>query len=228
MKFLIEDKRLDIAERVEVVISYLLQFILFVAAVVYFFYEEDWSTALLILGILFLTFIPAIVRRSVRLRLPVEFDVITVLFVFFSLYLGELHGYYTLYWWWDVILHTSSGFLFGIAGFLMIFLLNEDKRVNLNLNPIFLAVFAFVFAIALGAFWEIFEFTMDQTLGVHMQPSLWDTMWDLIVDTLGAMIISILGYFYMKRGDFFVFDRMIHKFVDKNPKLFKRKKMMRI
>jgi hypothetical protein len=224
MKFLIEDTHLDIAERVEVILSYLLQFLLFMAAVVYFFYEEDWSTALLILGILILTFIPAIIRRSGRVHLPVEFDLIIILFVFFSLYLGELQGYYTLYWWWDIVLHTGSGLLFGIAGFLMIFLLNEEKKINLNLKPLFLAVFAFVFAIALGAIWEIFEFSMDQLLGFQMQPSLWDTMWDLIVDSLGAGIISVLGYFYMKKGDFFVFDRMVHKFVDRNPNLFRRKK----
>jgi hypothetical protein len=65
---------------------------------------------------------------------------------------------------------------------------------------------------------------MDQLLGFQMQPSLWDTMWDLIVDSLGAGIISVLGYFYMKKGDFFVFDRMVHKFVDRNPNLFRRKK----
>ena len=225
MKFLIEDTKLDIAERVELIVSYLLQFVILVTAFVYGFYYEEWGNALLILGILFLSLLPAIIRRSTRVHLPVEFDLITIVFIFFALYLGDLHSYYTYFWWWDVVLHTSSGFLFGIGGFVLIFVLNEERKIHLNLKPAFVAVFGFVFALALGAMWEMLEFLLDALLGIGWQPSLDDTMWDLIVDTIGAGIIATLGYFYMKRGDFFVFDRMIHKFVDRNPRLFKRKKI---
>ena len=50
----------------------------------------------------------------------------------------------------------------------------------------------------MGALWEILEFAIDQTFGTTMQKSgLVDTMWDLIVDGLGALTISILGYGYL-------------------------------
>jgi uncharacterized membrane protein YjdF len=64
------------------------------------------------------------------------------------------------------------------------------------MNPGFVALFAFVFAIALGTLWEIFEFAMDQIFGLEMQkpmfgdPSgLTDTMWDMIVNAIGAGIV---------------------------------------
>ncbi|NIR44455.1 MAG: hypothetical protein GWM93_09825 [Gemmatimonadetes bacterium] len=46
-------------------------------------------------------------------------------------------------------------------------------------------------------------------------------MWDLIVDTLGASIISLLGYVYMRRGTGSFLERWIGKFVAGNPRLFR-------
>lgn len=52
---------------------------------------------------------------------------------------------------------------------------------------------------------------------------LTDTMWDLIVDTLGAVVISVIGYGYVKtaRNESFL-ERWIHTFINSNPRLFKR------
>jgi uncharacterized membrane protein YjdF len=98
------------------------------------------------------------------------------------------------------------------------------------MKPGFVAIFAFMFAVGIGALWEIFEFSMDSLFGMDMQkemrgdPSgLTDTMWDLIVDILGALVISILGYGYVKtaRNESFL-ERWIKAFVKSNPRLFKR------
>ena len=162
-----------------------------------------------------------------HILIPVEFELMAILFVFASMFLGELHGYYTRYWWWDVALHTTSGLLLGIFGFLLVYILNEDDRVEFSMRPRFLALFAFMFAVALGAIWEIFEFSMDQFFGMDMQkemlgdPSgLTDTMWDIIVDTIGAAIVALIGYFHLKMETQSVFDVWIKKFVSSNPQLF--------
>src|SRR3546814_9429666 len=75
------------------------------------------------------------------------------------------------------------------------------------MSPSVLAVFAFCFSQAIGALWEIFEFTMDQVFGLTMQkpmlgdPSgLTDTMWDLIVNAIGALAISVAGWRYLSRA----------------------------
>ena len=44
----------------------------------------------------------------------------------------------------------------------------------MNLSPVFIAVFAFCFALALGAVWEIYEFTMDSVFGTNMQKYMLD------------------------------------------------------
>ncbi len=226
MDLLIHHKELDTADKVQLIISYILQLII-IGSAAYLCYKEQWLNALLVIGILLLTLIPSMVRKGYKVMLPVEFDLLTVGFIFLALYLGEVHAYYTKYWWWDIVLHTSSGFLLGIAGFVLIYVLNEEKKINVMLNIKFLCLFAFAFAVAMGAIWEIIEFTLDQTINTTMQHnSLYDTMWDLIVDTAGALVISILGYFYISSRGFLIFDRMLHRMVDNNPHLFKKRKFV--
>jgi hypothetical protein len=225
MSFLIfNEKRLDKADKIQLMISYFLQAII-LATAIFSLVRGRWFNAFLAFCILFLTILPAIVRRNYKVFLPVEFDLITVIFVFLAVFLGEWHSYYAKFWWWDAVLHTGSGFLLGIIGFLLVHILNEEHKIDLNMKPGFVALFAFVFALAFGAFWEIFEFTMDQLFGLNMQKNgLVDTMWDLIVDAIGAIVISFLGYLYIrKQRKVLILDRMIKRFVDKNPQLFKKK-----
>ena len=91
------------------------------------------------------------------------------MFVFAALFLGEIQRYYERIWWWDIALHTSSGLLKGILGFLLVYVLNENERIKLHMPPRFVALFAFLFAAAAGTLWEIIEFAMHQVFGSTMQ-----------------------------------------------------------
>jgi len=182
-----------------------------------------WMTLFVSSLALFLTFLPAIVRRNYKIYLTSGFELIVVIFIYTSLFLGGVHDYYTKFWWWDVVLHTSSGIALGFIGFLILYVLNEEKKVSAT--PGVIVLFAFSFAVALGAVWEIFEFAMDQWFGTDMQSSgIVDTMWDLIVDTAGALLTSVIGYLYLKGGKTRVFSGMVDRFVEKNPHLFSKTK----
>ncbi len=185
-------------------------------------WQGQWLTALTTLGIMGVTLLPMTLGRRFRVFIPPEFELLAVVFVFASLFLGEVGGFYTRFWWWDAALHTASGFLLGILGFLLVHVLNEKEDVELHMKPSFVALFAFMFAVGLGALWEIFEFGMDQLLGLNMQKSgLMDTMWDLIVDTMGALVISGLGFLYITTaGNDSFLERWIDGFIGENPRLF--------
>lgn len=185
--------------------------------------QGNWLNSVLILGISLLTLLPHVTKKRFNVLIPPEFELAAILFIFLTLFLGEVHGYYLRYPWWDKVLHLGSGFLLGILGFLLVFVLNEDENVDLHLSPRFVAAFAFAFALALGAVWEIFEFSMDSLFGLNMQKSgLVDTMWDLIVDTAGAMSISVFGYLFMRAGADSFLERWIDGFIRANPRLFRR------
>lgn len=189
-----------------------------VASMVVLAFEAQWLNVAATASIIVLTFVPSMMGRRFGVYIPPEFELLAILFIFASLFLGEVRGYYTRFWWWDALLHASSGFLLGIVGFLLVYALNQKELGNLGLRPSFVALFAFTFSLSLGALWEIFEFGMDQIFGLNMQKSgLVDTMWDLIVDTLGAATISIMGYFHLKtvHVDSFL-ERWIEKFLRGN------------
>lgn len=182
---------------------------------------QQWFTLFLSIVTLILTFLPSIIEKNYKIYLPLELELVMTLFIYSSLYLGEIHSYYIKYWWWDILLHTSSSIILGFIGFLIVFILNYEEKVKMYMSPKIMAVFAFTFALSIGSIWEIVEFSIDNLLGTNMQKSgLVDTMWDLIVDTIGALIVSISSYFYVKNVRVPVFDTIIEKFIDKNPAMF--------
>lgn len=223
-----QDNSTDLPARVHRGIVIILMVIMAVELVLVF-YEGQWINAFLVMGIMAVTLSPAVLGRRFGVHIPAEFQLLAVVFVFAALFLGEIQSYYVRFWWWDIVLHTSSGLLMGILGFLLVYVLNENERVDIHMLPHFVALFAFLFAVTIGTLWEIFEFAMDQVIGTNMQkpmlgdPSgLTDTMWDMIVNALGALAISALGWWYTKRDERSFIEVWIRKFIERNPRLFRR------
>ncbi|HEY0591422.1 MAG TPA: hypothetical protein VGF40_06625 [Thermoanaerobaculia bacterium] len=184
-------------------------------------WNRHWLASAATLGILVITLLPFLLGRRLNVFIPPELEALSVLFVFSSLFLGNVGGFYARFWWWDLVLHTVSGFLLGIFGFLLVYVLNEKEEIELHMKPAFVALFAFMFSVGLGAIWEIFEFSMDVTFDLAMQHGLTDTMADLIVDTAGAAVIAFLGYGYLQTAEVDSFlERWIVRFIEANPRLF--------
>lgn len=222
------ESRPDIASRlhhwIAVLVSILMMLELAVVA-----YSGEWLSVFLIIAIMAVILAPTLLRHRLPVRVPAEFQALALLFAFAALFLGEIRNYYERLWWWDLSLHVSSGFLLGVLGFLLVHILNESARIDMHLRPRFVALFAFLFAVAVGTMWEIFEFVVDTLFGTNMQkamlddPSgLTDTMWDLIVDMLGALAVSIYGWRYLDNPAHSFIERWIEKFIERNPVLFRR------
>jgi uncharacterized membrane protein YjdF len=223
----------DVAGRLYWVLLAILQAVMFVELVL-LVRASQWLTSLQVAIIMGLTLAPVVLRSRLPVRVPAEFQILAILFVFASLFLGEVRNYYEIIWWWDAGLHASSGLLFGIVGFLLVYVLNENERIDIKLRPRFVAMFAFTFAMAVGALWEVFEFAMDQTFGLEMQkprlgdPSgLTDTMWDLSFDAIGAVLISAFGWWYMVHDERSFIERWILKFNAYNRRLFRNRRSSR-
>ncbi|HET9647083.1 MAG TPA: hypothetical protein VFP34_02490 [Microlunatus sp.] len=198
-----------------------------VAGVLIFIVVGDWANAVLTILVIVLTVIPQFLKRWFRVDVPPEFQLVAAAFVFCAVFLGTALGFYGRYLWWDTALHTTSGFLLGVIGFIVAFLVNGTDHRPEGMRVSLIAVFGFMFAVTLGVFWEIYEFIADNLIpGLDMQvvatgPN--DTMIDMIVNTIGAAVVAVLGYFYCKTGrDSFIVDG-VYKFVRRNPHLFVRR-----
>lgn len=189
-------------------------------AIVISFFTGHWTNVFVSVTALLLTMLPSLFSKRFQIRLPVPFLAAISLFVFSTLFLGEVFDFYERFWWWDVLLHASSAVGFGIIGFLFIlFLFEGDKYAA---PPWALALIAFCFAVTIGAIWEVFEFLMDQLFGLNMQKSgLTDTMWDLIVDCAGAFLGASAGFFWLK-GRNATLTGLIEEFVQLNRDWFRK------
>ncbi|MCI5774723.1 MAG: hypothetical protein MR210_09190 [Erysipelotrichaceae bacterium] len=154
---------------------------------------------------------PSYLEKHLKLEIPSHMMIPYVIFLYCAIFLGEVRSFYYNFAYWDMFLHTLSGGMLGMLGFSIVSLLNKTKAVPIDLSPGFVAIFAFCFAITIGVFWEIYEFSFDGFLGMNMQKfmledgtqfigraALTDTMQDLIVDCIGAFVATSLGYLAMK------------------------------
>ena len=155
--------------------------------------------------------LPSIVNRKWSVPLPRAIYILYYVFLYCAIFLGEVFDFYYVIPHWDVILHVFSGAMLSALGFILVDLLNRSAR-RVSLSPAFESLFAFCFALALGAIWEIYEFAGDASLGLNMQKALTaeghalvgkaalaDIMEDLIVDAAAALVIAIIGYRSNKR-----------------------------
>lgn len=204
--------------------------------------EGNFESAFLSILTLLLLFIPSFVQVTFRIELPTVLEIIVLLFIFAAQILGEIHGFYVRFPFWDTMLHTLNGFLAAAIGFSLVDILNKSEKLIFTLSPFFAVMVAFCFSMTIGAVWEIFEFCMDQFGGfdmqkdtvvqwissVHLDPTggntptgiknigevyvdgtalglggyldigLYDTMYDLIVNFIGAVVFSTIAYIYLR------------------------------
>ncbi len=182
-------------------------------------FSGRWSVVFISFATFVVTVLPGHFLNRLDIRLPTRFLGAIAIFVFATLFLGEVMDFYERYWWWDILLHGGSAVGFGLIGFLFVFFMFEGNKYAAP--PIAVAFVAFCFAVTIGATWEIFEFAMDQTFGLNMQKSgLIDTMWDLIVDMIGASIGATAGFFYLKGRELGGLSGLIEEFVRLNRKFY--------
>lgn len=158
--------------------------------------------------------LPSTLERKWSFELPNYMSILYFIFLYCAIYLGEVRNFYYIVPHWDTILHAFSGAMLGAFGFTLVTILNDSEKVKVTLSPLFVCLFAFCFALAVGAIWEIYEFTGDSLFGLNMQKfrtadgtlligreALSDTMKDIIIDSVGAFIVVTIGYLAMlKRG----------------------------
>ncbi|MBR5227291.1 MAG: hypothetical protein IKV94_01465 [Clostridia bacterium] len=163
-----------------------------------------------ILGVVAMN-LPTWISKKTNILVPSFMYMTYIIFLYCAIFLGEVRSFYYTVPNWDTILHTFSGAMLGALGFSIINILNNEEKLHMNLTPLFVAVFAFCFSVTLGSLWEIYEFSFDGILGINMQKfatvegtelvgrqALTDTMKDIIVDCIGAAVMSIVGYLQLK------------------------------
>jgi len=129
-----------------------------------------------------------------------------------ALLLGTVFDFYVLVPHWDTMLHFFSGVGLAVLGFAIMDIVERNQ--NTKYPRLLIVIFAFCFAKTLGIIWEISEFFMDIGLGTNTQQwadrygvplvgqdALFDTMKDIIANTIGAVIVCVWAYFRLHKKD---------------------------
>ena len=121
-------------------------------------------------------------------------------FIFIGVVIGSTLNNRTNFHHFDLVTHFFAGFISSwVAHDLAVIVQGKKRRLSPALTGMF-CIFAACF-IAVG--WEIYEFTMDRVYGLLLQNSLpmsdaglTDTMVDIIMSSIGAVIGMLLVVFY--------------------------------
>lgn len=161
-------------------------------------------------GAFVLCLLPILLRKLFRLELPPGILMYYYLFLFAAAFLGEVFRFYYVVPHWDDILHVTSGAVLAIVGFSIVNAACGEGGIE-KLPAGFAALCAFMLALTFGVIWEFYEFTADGLLNMNMQKflledgtallgraALFDTMKDLIVDFVGALIGALALYAPLK------------------------------
>ena len=60
--------------------------------------QGSWASSVWLIAIMAVTGAPALPGLRLPVRIPVEYELLAILFVFASLFLGEFHSYYERFW----------------------------------------------------------------------------------------------------------------------------------
>lgn len=194
----------EIVSKVNKSILYAVRIVLIITAIIMLVQQQYYNVK--ILGITFvITFYAWIIKKILKIEINDILQSCITIFIFSAQYLGTVMDWYGVFFWWDTALHTLSGGLFFVIG---VFLLEQmNQEIFKAKKNIFLVIlFGVCFSLSIGVIWEIIEFSIDSLLGANMQRTvgevgknaIMDTMIDLIVATLGSLIVAI-GYGIYKK-----------------------------
>jgi uncharacterized membrane protein len=121
---------------------------------------------------------------------------------------GEVLGWYDSWRYYDNVVHTTVPLL--VTGMVYVLLMRlqvlPDLRELRDVHQrIGLFLIALMLGMAIGAAWEIVEWTLDSTTSSNLATSVTDTATDLIWDTIGAatsaliLVLWSLGNHSLKR-----------------------------
>lgn len=157
-------------------------------------HDYIWAAASLCCFLLSVT--PMLIKHRFNVALPTEVNLLVISSLFFHT-IGMVRELYVRVPIWDKIGHFASSAVVAIIAFLAVFTLDYlDESIKIN-RPLSMVLIV-MFTVAAGAIWEMGEFLSDTYFGTTTQHGLTDTMHDMILDTLGGMMMAVIGDIYLR------------------------------
>ena len=194
-----------------VVISYILKIVMIILFFIAIF-RDDWTWIFGCLIAIIISLIPSILKRNYKVTLPWILDLMITATLFVHV-AGGIFNFYHSIPLYDKFAHFISSILIAFLAFVVIYILDEHWD-GLHMDKYAMAFFVVMTTMAMGVIWEFNEWTTDLIFGTNEQWGLNDTMTDLVTDTIGGIIIAVVGVNMIKKGGLQIMTKDLGKWVD--------------
>lgn len=160
-------------------------------------YINDWIWSIGCFFAFFLASIPSIMERNYKITLPWTMEFLIVFAFSLHIWGKTLKFYHIPYY--DKVAHFLVSAIVAFLALMIIYTLDKHWK-GLHMDLPMMAFFIAIFTMAIGALWEIGEFTTDVIFRGGEQRGLEDTMMDLIYDFLAGILVAIGGTIAIRKG----------------------------
>lgn len=112
--------------------------------------------------------------------------------------IGDINRWYGAIPHYDKYLHFLGGAAAAGLVILIIYAYAKKKRPSFTVSQNWVAWISFLIAVALGVLYEFEEYLEDYFTGSHRSGGSWDSVGDLIYDTLGAILVIVTVWLVWK------------------------------
>jgi len=106
---------------------------------------------------------------------------------------GYAFDLYQAFWWFDRVLH--SGTMLAITFWLAVIVFAPPLKTG---SPVLLFFLIAAVGVAIGALWEVAEWVFDMVAPSDVIKGKNDTVLDIIMDTIGALIAACMALYFIK------------------------------
>ena len=223
-------KKIEIGEyKKKDITIYIILRVLVIATMIIQLLRGNFENVFMCVLTLILFLIPIFIDRKLNIKLPDTLEKIILLFIFSAEILGEVQNFYGIFKNWDTMLHTINGFLCAAIGFSMtigvlweffefgmdtVFKTDMQKdRIVQTISSVELNPDKKNNAIVINNINKTVIYYTDQNGmqkeqvidGGYLDLGIKDTMKDLLVNFIGAIVYSLIGYCYIKGRDGYKF-----------------------
>lgn len=169
--------------------------------IAYLMMIQDFANAIVLFSAVVLTFVPEIMKKFMKLTIPVSLHFTGVLFVLASQWLGTYLRAYDMISWWDVMLHGFSALLVAMIGLLIMIYADKELVLFKHKKHGLVSLYVFLATATSAVLWEIFEYVGDTYFGTNAQlGSLSDTMEDMVICVIVGGFFALYLYYTLKRN----------------------------
>lgn len=182
---------------------------LFIIFVFYLAYERFWHVLFANIIVLFLLFLPTVVKKE-HFKIPFELEFVFLLFLVFSSLLGQVFPF---------VAQFLFGMTLGSIGFvfMLLFFYSKDSKTSFRLI-IFLS---FCISLALASCAEILKFFLKSFFDYFISAGDYKfAISNLVFVVIGSIISNFSGYIYFKKLKKKFFGSVVGKFKSENPNYF--------